>query len=337
MSLIFKPSKFALDGGTPIASKPPAYFATKSDKSTKDICYMQKGFVPGKNDVILGRSMKCFNHSGNRALRKMVADRLEEYSNAEKSEKSFIISEVMEAIREKTQNGDGFLKFDTSSSLWYTVCEYLGREKVSQTFRDALGNYRSSSQGKKQRRKMARANADSRDDSTHAKLQQCSLNFAASLNFANLVPPSTTEQQQRRRRQQQQQPPSPPPASPLVVSSYNGDGVNTSPQMLNDDGLFDTLAKVLPPNYGDDTNPFEPLHLPEKNMDLCEPAALFESSPYDRFAAFGENQVHGSAEQCPLPIDCPIRQFQPSTEQASSAPHDSDAIACPFDNMIHCT
>lgn len=84
--------------------------------------FLPKGFAPGENDIVIGRSMKYFNHSGNRALRSMVASRLEEYSEADKSEKSFIISEVMEQIKANSNTGAGFLKLDPASGLWYEVC-----------------------------------------------------------------------------------------------------------------------------------------------------------------------------------------------------------------------
>jgi hypothetical protein len=102
----------------------------KQDKpSISDESFLPKGFVPGENDIVIGRSMKYYNHSGNRNLRGMVAAKLEEYSKADKSEKSFIITEVMEQIKERSSTG-GFMKLDPASGRWYKVGEYLSREKV---------------------------------------------------------------------------------------------------------------------------------------------------------------------------------------------------------------
>lgn len=60
----------------------------------------------------------------------MVTAKLDEYSKADKSEKSFIITEVMEKVHERSPNGGGFLKLDPASGRWYMVGEYLSREKV---------------------------------------------------------------------------------------------------------------------------------------------------------------------------------------------------------------
>ena len=60
-----------------------------SSNSNKSIpasdSYLPRGFVPGAHDVVIGRSMKYYNHGGNLALRNVVASRLEEYAKADKS------------------------------------------------------------------------------------------------------------------------------------------------------------------------------------------------------------------------------------------------------------
>ena len=106
-------------------------YETKQEKaSISDDSFLPKGFAPGEHDIVIGRSMKYYNHSGNKNLRNMVAVKLDEYSNADKSEKSFIITEVMEQIKQISSYG-GFLKLDPASGRWYKVGEYLSREKVS--------------------------------------------------------------------------------------------------------------------------------------------------------------------------------------------------------------
>ena len=101
----------------------PLAYSTKTDKAvlSKD-AFMPPGFNPGQHDVVIGRSLKYQHHSGNEALRRIVEGRVEEYSKAEKLEKSLIITEVVEEISNKSKNGWGFLKLDVSSKQWYKVC-----------------------------------------------------------------------------------------------------------------------------------------------------------------------------------------------------------------------
>lgn len=271
--------------------------------------FLPKGFAPGENDIVIGRSMKYFNHSGNRALRSMVASRLEEYSEADKSEKSFIISEVMEQIKANSNTGAGFLKLDPASGLWYEVGEYLSREKVSQTFRDALGNYRSSSQCKKERRKIERAQAYAEAEQRNAKRQR--LNMVAAPTTSSSFAPQMLQHKKptglitlhQHRAQQSQQEPVPmlssrfmeAPTAACTTTTRAPSTHNTANQMVEQNhrsNLLDVLATLLPPNYQEDPNPLEPTHLKEviivntrsqqqhvKQEDdfFFEPMALFEN------------------------------------------------------------
>jgi hypothetical protein len=60
-----------------------------NNKAPSSDSYLPRDFVPGEHDVVIGRSLKYYNHSGNVALRNIVASRLEEYTQAEKSGEYF--------------------------------------------------------------------------------------------------------------------------------------------------------------------------------------------------------------------------------------------------------
>jgi hypothetical protein len=111
-------------------------------------------FVPSEFDVICGRGRRVFNHIGNERFRQVVATYLERYQQTtQKHEKSYILSEIVVAVRRVSPSGGGFVKKDSGSGRWYEVGDFLAREKTSQAFRDLLHeHYRSSNLAKKKRR-----------------------------------------------------------------------------------------------------------------------------------------------------------------------------------------
>jgi hypothetical protein len=116
----------------------------------------------------------CFLHSGNKRFRKLVSHYLDRYSDAStKLEKSAIVSTIIGAVRSRSPNG-GFVKLDPATGRWQEVGDYLAREKVGQTMRDALhGNYKSSTKAKKMRRQAEQAKAD--DSLTHITNAHCTI------------------------------------------------------------------------------------------------------------------------------------------------------------------
>lgn len=110
-------------------------------------------FHPSENDVIFGRGRNVFLHQGNERFRRLIANRLREYSESTtKLEKSYILRSIVAQVRLSSPNG-GFVKKDQKTGRWYEVGEFLAREKTSQAFRDALfEQYRSSNTAKKLRR-----------------------------------------------------------------------------------------------------------------------------------------------------------------------------------------
>lgn len=112
------------------------------------------GYQPGRFDVLCGRGRKCFYHVGNEHFRDVVKSMIPDYTSAStKKEKGFILSMIVQSIRNKAGIG-GFIKQDDNGN-WYEVGNHLAREKVSQAFRDALSHkYKSSTAYKKLRREV---------------------------------------------------------------------------------------------------------------------------------------------------------------------------------------
>lgn len=149
--------------------------------------FLPTSFKPGKADVLLGRGKKCSNHEGNKQLRSIVASRLEQYSLAStKSEKSQILSAVVTQIRSGEVNGK-FIKQDAETKLWFDVGDVLAKEKISQTFRDALvGVYRSSNEFKKKRRSEMKKEEKSSRAAKRTRIQP-----AASDYLSQMQPPAS--------------------------------------------------------------------------------------------------------------------------------------------------
>lgn len=69
-------------------------------------------FKPGSLDVICARGKSAYSHTGNKRLRVVIEMNLQKYSNAKtKMEKSLIVSQIVDSIREASHNG-GFIKED---------------------------------------------------------------------------------------------------------------------------------------------------------------------------------------------------------------------------------
>jgi hypothetical protein len=115
--------------------------------------WLSQDFKPGHNEVIIGRGRKIQQHDGNLKLQALVKLKAKDYvENADKTQKSFIISEIGQRVREESQYG-GFVKKDAPSGKWYVVSESCVRSTIAQAFRDVLSpNYRSSKFSKQRRR-----------------------------------------------------------------------------------------------------------------------------------------------------------------------------------------
>lgn len=111
------------------------------------------GYVPGDDDVLIGRGKKNLVHTGNLRLRQIVAPKLSTYLQAKsRMDKTAVIMEVIDQVRANSPNG-GFLKQNFKTGQYFEVGDFLAREKTAQTFRDALSeHYRSSNPAKKKQR-----------------------------------------------------------------------------------------------------------------------------------------------------------------------------------------
>ena len=112
-------------------------------------------FEPTGYTIICGNKRQYFNSVGNRRLRVLVKNFIPQYNQANgKLEKSFIVTKVMNIIREACPVG-GFVALE--NGRWWQVSERTSREKVGSYFRDCLaGKYKSSAQNKIARRKSKR-------------------------------------------------------------------------------------------------------------------------------------------------------------------------------------
>jgi len=97
-------------------------------------CY-PLNFVPRDTDVIVGKGINCYNHAGNKMLRRLVAANLIVYAETSwKKEKSKILSNIVDHIRVK----GSFIKKDRARGQYFDADDFLARDKISQAFRNAI-------------------------------------------------------------------------------------------------------------------------------------------------------------------------------------------------------
>ena len=89
---------------------------------------------PTKRDVLLGRGAACWNHSGNKWFREIIAANLSKYETCKiRVEKMVIVSDIVKQIFD----ADGrFLKKDLASDDWYAVDRKTAIEKTGHAIRD---------------------------------------------------------------------------------------------------------------------------------------------------------------------------------------------------------
>jgi len=115
-------------------------------------------YTPTPKCVIVGRGKVSYMHQGNLRLANIVRKVIDTYSEAEDSKKakSDLIKRIVDQVRADSPGG-GFVKYCNATKQWFEVGDRMAREKVSQTFRDALtDNYRSSTTSKTLRRRQER-------------------------------------------------------------------------------------------------------------------------------------------------------------------------------------
>lgn len=118
-----------------------------------NVAFFPIDFTPGAEDVIIAKGKKYSKHYGNLKLRTMIVSKLENYVNAQtKSEKSFILMEMINTVRESSPWGGGFVRQDKETGRWLEADDVLAREKTSQMFRDALHEFYKSSRQNRRRK-----------------------------------------------------------------------------------------------------------------------------------------------------------------------------------------
>jgi hypothetical protein len=123
----------------------------KAQYPTSAMTPLSTNFSPGSCDVICARGKEAKNHEGNRRYRAIIKKTLDRYAQVtSKYEKTVIVSEIVDAIRECIPSG-GFVK--QQGGVWFEVGDHSAREKVGQSLRDSLHNLYSSSAKAKRRRR----------------------------------------------------------------------------------------------------------------------------------------------------------------------------------------
>jgi hypothetical protein len=89
-------------------------------------------YSPGDWDVICARGSRAFQHKGNRRFRGIVMSKMDEYASAAtKFQKSTIVSQIVDNVRQNSPNG-GFVKKEEPNGRWFEVGDGAAREKVGQ-------------------------------------------------------------------------------------------------------------------------------------------------------------------------------------------------------------
>lgn len=118
-----------------------------------DKTLLPEDYEPSKYSVICGRGKGNYKSQGNVNFRAIVKSNLERYRDAPgRLEKSFIVSEVLNMIRESCPVG-AFVKYE--KGRWYDLDDAVSREKVGSLFRDFLHTEYKSSAKAKHARKLA--------------------------------------------------------------------------------------------------------------------------------------------------------------------------------------
>jgi len=131
--------------------------SSSSTSSSSQASSTASKITPTDSTVVIGKGSLPKKAPGNRKLREMVRDRVQEYAQANsKIAKSSIVTDIYFTIEEscrKEGSPTPFVRYDRNG--YSKISETLGREKITSTFRDCLSDrYRSSSKNKVARRRL---------------------------------------------------------------------------------------------------------------------------------------------------------------------------------------
>lgn len=127
---------------------------TASKESSHNNITLPASFKPSPYTVIVGRGKDCKSAPGNLKLREIATNFLTQYCKARgKNEKSEILTEIVQMVRDTCPNGGAFVK-KGADGCWIELDDHGAREKVGYVLRDLLHDkYRSSSRSKTSRRR----------------------------------------------------------------------------------------------------------------------------------------------------------------------------------------
>jgi hypothetical protein len=116
-------------------------------------------FTPSPDSILCGRGKAASAAQGNRRLKMIVTQSLQQYSEARsKLDKSATVSRIVNMVKQAAPEG-AFVKFEQGH--WWQVEDGVAREKVGRIFRDCLPTqYRSSTKFKLARRRGRNAMKD---------------------------------------------------------------------------------------------------------------------------------------------------------------------------------
>lgn len=95
-----------------------------------------KFIVADDRDVLLGRGVPIQSHPGNIHLSKIIDDRMEEFLNAPKTQKTIMTWEIVDHIKKDVRGR--FLEMDKDNGAWIVAEDTAARSKVAVAFRSRL-------------------------------------------------------------------------------------------------------------------------------------------------------------------------------------------------------
>ena len=127
---------------------------TITTSNTKTL--LPRSFTPGPWTVVCARGKEAFNNVGNRRLRVLVEANLPKYVASNKVQKSVIIAELVNVVRESAGVG-AFVRLDPATCRYIDIDDASAREKVGQQLRE--GQMRKNPARLNARKQKRRANA----------------------------------------------------------------------------------------------------------------------------------------------------------------------------------
>jgi len=163
-----------------------------------------KRIQPTASTVVIGKGRVPKKAPGNKKLRELVQEKVQEYVSAKsKMVKSSIVTDIYFTIESMCQSEGSAPPFVRYDGIGYTkTSESVAREKITSSFRDCLHDkYKSSSKNKVAKRRIA--NKEKAEKKRKKRLEEQQREFLR--REMQLMPPSNPLNQQHQHQQQQQQ------------------------------------------------------------------------------------------------------------------------------------